>query len=900
MWPLRWRRKTREHDLERELRSDLELEIAEQEAHGLSPEEARYAAQRAFGNTTLVKEATREMWGWTFFERCVQDLRYAMRVLRKAPGFTAVALLSLALGIGANTAVFSLLDAVLLKNLQVRDPARLRILTWGTSVKVPLRSYSGYETRDARTGQDITGSFSYHGYRLLSATVPQFSDLVAYAANSLTVTVGGTSEYAIGHFVSGNYFTGLGAEPLVGRPILPEDDSPGVPGVAVLTYRYWEKRFGLDPAIIGREILVNRRPLTVVGVMPPGFQGLHPGRAMDFFLPLAMVDDMGPTGYSKTEPDNWWLQIFGRLRPGVSDNEAAAAVRATLAGVIREFAGNVSDSAIPRVLLAPGGRGVGLFREYWSNRIYILSVTAGLVLLIACLNLANLLLARAAGRQHEIGVRLSIGASRGRLLRQLFTESLLLAGVGGLLGVILAKPLCGVLLRYAGGDGSLTLDARIDARSLAFTLGLSLLTGVLFGIAPAWRATRIDLSPAMKGRGHGATGSGGRMRVGRLLVSAQVALSVLLLVGAGMFVRTLVTLSKVDLGFRPERLLTFRTDPSRNGYEGQALADIYSRMRRRIAAIPGVESVGMSHYGLIQGAESGDDVYIPGRQVRPGDPGTYVLYCSDSFLSTMRIPMMLGRDLSAGDGPATPLIAVVNQTFAKQYFDGTNPVGETFSLGKPAARPIRIVGVAKDAHYNGVRAPVPPTSYIPYAQYLPELHQMTFAIRTVLPPLSIAGAVRLAVAEISPTIPVADLRTQEDQIQSSLGTERLFAGLVSSFGALAALLAAIGLYGVLAYTVARRTAEIGIRIALGATSGNVQWLVLRESLLTVVLGILVGVPAALALTRLIRSMLYGITPTDSISFVAALMLMIVVTAVAAWVPARRAARVDPMIALRCE
>lgn len=900
-----WQRRAREQDLERELRSHLELEAEERQAAGLPLDQARYAAQRAFGNTTLVMEVTREMWGWIWLERCLQDLRYAARVLRKAPIFTAVAVLSLALGIGANTAVFSLLDAVLLKSLPVHDPSQLRILTWVRSGKVPLRSHSGYSAQDARTGQNVSGSFSYAAYRLFGASVPQFSALVAYAPNQFTVTAGGASEYALGHYVSGNYFTGLGVQPLIGRPLLPDDETATGQRAVVLTHRYWEKRFGLDPGVIGREILVNQRPVTIAGVMPPGFQGLYPGAEVDLFVPLAAVDEMGPEWYSKNQPDDWWIQIFGRLKPGVSDEQAASAVRATLGSAIREYAANVTDSAIPPVLLVPGAGGVGMFRNYWSTRLYILTVTCALVLLIACLNLANLLLARAAGRRHEIAVRLSIGASRSRLLRQLFTESLLLSAIGGALGLLVAKPLITLLLRHALGNNPSTLDASLDFRSLAFTLGLSLLTGILFGLAPAWRNIHADLTPAMKSSAHNTTASSGRMRISRILVSAQVALSMLLLVGAGLFVRTLVSLTNVDLGFRPDRLLVFRTDASRNGYQGRRLAGVYAQMREKIAALPGVDSVAMSQHGLIQGIESDDHVYVPGRQVKPPSSRTYLLFCSDSFLTTMRIPVLLGRGLLPGDGVANPSVAVVNESFAKQVFPGENPLGETFLLGDmahpdPEERPIRIVGVAKDAHYNSVRSPVTATAYLPYSQRLKSVRQMTFAIRTTLPPLSIGGAVRRAVADVDRAIPVAEMRTEEDQIQSSLGTERLFAGLVGSFGALAALLAAIGLYGVLAYTVAHRTAEIGIRIALGASRGSVQWLVLRESLVTVAFGILAGAPAALALTKFVRSMLFGVTPADTVSFAAALLLMIAVTAIAAWVPARRAARVDPMVALRYE
>jgi predicted permease len=444
------------------------------------------------------------------------------------------------------------------------------------------------------------------------------------------------------------------------------------------------------------------------------------------------------------------------------------------------------------------------------------------------------------------------------------------------------------------------MDIGLDVSALVFTLAISLMTGLLFGIAPAYRATRVDPGPAVKGTA--ILGSRGRM--GRVLVSLQVALSVVLLVGAGLFVRTLVSLSNVDLGFRAERVLTFQTDPSRNGIKEQRLADLYSRMLDKIIAIPGVESVGMSQHGLIQGVVSNGGVFIPGGPPRPHQ-GVYRLSVSSGFLDTMRIPLIRGRGLSPADGPSSSRVAVVNEKFVSTNFPGEDPIGKIFYFGNAKApekdaHPIEIVGVVKDAHYSGVRAEVPPTGYFPYSQELPGLRQMTFVVRTHLPPLAVAGAVRQAVAEIDRTIPVAELRTQEDQIRTSLSTERLFAVLVSAFGGLAALLAAIGLYGVMAYTVARRTAEIGIRIALGANRGNVQWLVLRESLLMVAAGILAGLPAAFALTRLVKTVLYGVKPADPMSFFSALFLMVVVAASAAWLPASRASRVDPMIALRHE
>lgn len=891
-------RKRKHSDFQAEIRSHLDMEADELAEEGSNPGDARFQARREFGNVTRSEERFYESRRWVWFEQFVQDLRYGLRMLRHNPAFTLVAVLSLALGIGANTAVFSLVDAVMLKSLPVRDPGELRILTWIRNDKQPDISHSGYTTEDPKTGQNISGSFSYAAYRQFRDTVPQFLDLVAYAPAEFTMTADGSSDFALGQFVSGNYFTGLGAQPLVGRPILAEDDAAGRPVVVVLTYRYWEKRFALDPGVIGRTIAVNQRPVTVVGVMKPAFQGLYPWQAVELFVPITAVAEMRHPWYSLNEPNNWWVQIFGRLRPGISDQAAAGAVKATLAHTIEQFQKNAE---VPTVLLQRGTRGVGLLRRSVSGSLAILGTVVVLILLIACTNLANLLVARSAARGREIAVRLSIGAGVGRLIRQLLTESMLLAAAGGLLGAVLARPLLQVMTRFVGAGRYNTpvVDARIDLRTLAFTAGASLAAGLLFGMLPAWRATRVNLAPVLKGA-ETATG-GPRLRISGLLVSVQVGLSVLLLVGAGLFVRTLQRLSAVDLGFRTEHLLTFQTDPSRNGYEGRQLADLYQRLRENIAAIPGVESVGLSQHGLMQGVESDNIVHAPGFRPTDRKGGAQLLRCSSSFLSTMQIPLLLGRNLTLADERTGQPVAVVNQSFADRFFPGVNPLGRTFYLGEqPGAEMLAVIGVVKDAHYTSVRDKAQPTVYFPYTKQLRGLNQMNFAIRTVLPPLSIAGAVRRVVAATDRAIPVAEMKTEEQQVAESIGPERLFAGLVSAFGGIAALLAAIGLYGVMAYAVARRTVEIGIRLALGARRATVQWMVLRQSLWMVLLGLAIGIPAALALTRFVQSKLYGIQPTDPASFVAAAILITMVGAVAAWIPARRAARVDPIQALRNE
>lgn len=884
-----WWRKRREDDLERELRAHLDLEAEEGSdvAH----------ARRALGNLGLIKEEVRMTWGWTWLERLGQDLRYALRVLLKNPGFTAVAVLSLALGIGANTALFSLIDAAMLKNLPVRDPQQLRILTWvrdhEDDSKAPIHSHSGYGMRDS-DGAPLSGSFAYPAYVQLRDRLPQFSDLVAYAASQFNVTARGTSEFADGQFVSGNYFNGLGAAPVLGRAIVPDDDGPGKPLAAVLSYRYWQKRFGADPSIVNQTVLINQRPATVAGVMPPQFQGLYPGAEVDIFVPISEVAS-GERFYSLSDPYNWWVQVFGRLRPGASDTAATQAVHSSLGAFIPSYAD--PGTIVPEVRLKRGAHGAGFFAANGLSRLHVLDVIVGVVLLIACVNLAHLLLARSAARGLEMAVRLSIGASRPRLIRQLLTENIVLAGTGGALGLIFAKPFLGLVQQMAFGARPTTLDARLDGRALLFTFGASVGAAIAAGLMPALRSTRVDLGPSLKGVN--ATGAASRKYASRVLITAQVALSALLLVGAGLFVRTLERLISVDLGFNTGNLLTFRTDATRSGYKGQRLAEIYERVRERLEAIPGVTSVGLSQNGLLQGVTSNSGVTIPGH-TPPSARGFGVLWleCSDSFLPTMRIPVVLGRGLEPSDGPGAPQVAVVNEYFVKRYLPGENPIGLT--MVERYMGTLQIVGVAKDAHYENVRD-LRPVAYIPYSQHLDgffAMNQATFAMRTALPPLSLAQTVRGAVSEVDSGIPVAEMRTMADQIELSTGTEHLMADLVSAFGLAAALLAAIGLYGVMAYTVARRTPEIGIRMALGANGSSVAWLVVKESVWMVGAGLAIGVPAALALSKFVRSMLYGVTPNDPWSLTAAIILMATAGAAASWIPARRAARVDPMTALR--
>ena len=893
---LRWRALWKRRQLESDLEDELAFHLAMRE------EQKGEGARRAFGNVELVKEDLRDQWTFRAIETFWKDLRYAGRMLRRSPGFTLVAILSLAIGIGANTAIFSVVDAILLRSLPVRDPGELRIVL--STGELPFPSHSGYHA-ETPSGIRVSSSFPYPMYQQFAASVPQFSDLMGFASSAVTVIAGAASHYAGAELVTGNFFTGLGVTPVAGRPLTAEDDRTGAAPVAVISYQYWERHFGLQPEAVGRTIFVNGRPVTIVGVAPRAFLGIEPGTVTGLYLPMSHVGVFGNKWYDLQSGDKAWVQIMGRLGTGVGEKAAAAALGTIMrrASAADEKKGRRGEPWRP--VLENGAGGIQLLRNQSLGPILVLSCVVGLVLLIACANLANLLLARGMARRREIAVRLSIGAGRWRLIRQLLTESLLLAGLGAGLGLALAAPLANLVLSVAGHGETIVVDARLDWRALLFTAGAALATTFLFGLMPAVRATRVDLTPALKDGSGGALGSSPQLRVSRLLIAGQVALSMLLLTGAVLFVRTLVNLSSVDPGFQTQRLLLFSVNGSRSGYDGDKLLGLYEKIRERVAAIPGVRAATLSDVALISNSSSNGDLTIPGYKTRNGrSPEAYMIDVGSHFLTTVGIPVLLGRDLDERDGPKGARAAVVNETLARRYFADQSPVGRTFYFGneknpKPQDQ-VTIVGVSKDAKYVSLKDEIPPTVYVPYLQSAPSMWGTTFELRTALPPMAIAGAVQRAVAEIDRNVPVAEMRTQEEQIRMTLGTERMFAGVVGSFGVIAALLAAIGLYGVMAYTVARRTNEIGIRLALGAGRGDVQWMVLRESLWMVAAGLTVGIPAALALTQVLREALYGVKPNDPVSFVAAGTLMVIVAAVAAWIPARRAARVDPMRALRCE
>jgi len=868
-------------------------------------------------NNRLAREARMQSHGRSggyAMGSLAQDLRYGVRMLLKSKAFTAVAVLSLALGIGANTAIFSLIDAVLLKTLPVKKPNELVLFDWLCGPNFAGRSINGTLSRDEATGQSTSTSFSIASFNQFRDHAETLSDVFAFAEiEQLNINVDGQSEIASGQFVSGGYYAGLGVPAVVGRTLTNDDDQETAKPTAVISHRYWQRRFGMDAAVVGKTVTVNSVPFTIVGVTPRRFEGtLQVGSSPDFSLALSVQPQIDPGGPMLRDHGAWWVQVMGRLKPGAT----IAQTRAGLEGIFQQSAleedklAQAKDPAtqdqaqmdVPTLRVGPGSQGLNEMRRDYAQPLTILVAVVGLVLLIACANVANLLLARGATRQREMAVRLALGAGRRRLIRQMLTESVLLAVVGGAVGVVLANWGKDLLLTLRPwGSGALDLDLKLDLRVLAFTAAVSMLTGILFGVAPALRTTRVDLTPALKDNGRGVIG-GTRFGLTKALVIAQVALSLVLLAGAGLFIRTLRNLNNVDIGFNSKNVLLFRVSPRLSGYKPNQIVQLYEQMLERIEAVPGVLGATISRHPLLSGSAAIDDVYIEG-QPAPGEKDyTYIQRVRPNFLETMEIPLLLGRSLKEQDDERAPMVAVINQAMAHRYFSNEDPIGKRFGFrGAQHSRDIEIVGVARDAKYTSLRGKTPPTVYFPYRQQASSFGgQMNFEVRTAGDPTASLTAIREAVSQVDRNVPLFDVKTQERQAEQSLAQERLFATLSGFFGVLALLLVCIGLYGVMSYAVARRTNEIGIRMALGATAPRVIRMVMRETMLLVVIGVLIGLVAAIASTRLIEKMLFGLTPTDPFTMSAATLLLIAVAALAGYLPARRASKVDPMIALRYE
>jgi predicted permease len=894
----------KDRELNEEIESHLQLHIEDNLRLGMTPEEARRQAMIKLGGIESTKEAYRDQRGVPLFETVWRDVRYGLRVLRKSPGFTAIVVVTLALGIGANTAVFSLLDAVALKTLPVRKPEELVLFNWLSGPQRMARSVLGDIRQDPASGLTTSTSFSNLTFERWRDDPQALAEIFAFTPRGLSVGADGEAEFVNGQLVSGGYYTGLGVQPILGRTITVEDDRVASSAVAVITHRYWQRRFGLDPAVLGRTIQVGNIPCTIIGVTPPGFHGaLQIGQSPDVSIPLAMEPRLSAASSRLAQPWVWWLRIMGRVKPGVSAERARARLEVlfqqsaeegwTMAPAQDRQDGGARDR--PRLRASDGSQGLTELRRKHAQSLTILMAVVGLVLVMACANVANLLLVRAEARRKEMATRLAVGAGRMRLIRQLLAESVLLAGLGGVLGAALAywgKDLL-LALQPWGGAG-LALELGVDVRVLSFMIAVSLCTGLLFGLAPAFRATRIDLAPALKENTRNST-SGGRSLLSKTLVIVQVAVSLLLLIGAGLFTRTLRNLQSLETGFNRENLLTFGLNPELNHYPGTQIAQLLQRLRQRLEAIPGVRSATLSQYPLLAGSRNDAPVFLPSEPaVAAGSVA--VNDVAANFLPTLEIPLLRGRGLTERDNERAPKVAIINEALARKYFGQEDPLGRRIGVGPE--KQVEIVGIARDSKYFELRGAMPPTVYLPYFQE--PAGSAYFTVRTIGEPAAAIAMVRQAVREVDGSLPLGDLRTLRQQMEASWAQERFFASLSTSFGLLALLLAAIGLYGVMAYSVARRTNEIGVRLSLGAQRRDVVRLVMGESLWLVAFGIGLGLVTAMAVTRLIANWLFGLTPNDPETMAVATLLLVAVAALAGYLPARRAARVDPMVALRYE
>ena len=883
--------KQSESELDAELKFDFARRIEANMRAGITRKDAELSARREFGSVDLAKDECRDERGTQFFEQTWQDVRFGLRMLRKSPGFTATAVLTLALGIGANSAIFSMMDKVLLQSLPVHNPDEL----------VAISSYDAHS--------ESNNSFSYPMYQDFRDRNDVFAGVIAMGGTQMNVSYSGQSEHVRGRIVSGNYFDVLGVHPWAGRLFTQDDDrTPGAHPVAVLSYGFWERRFGKDSSLIGKTVLLNEHSMTVVGIAPPGFYGTELSDAPDIYVPMMMATVFNLLPANRLQSRNHqWITIMARRKPGVSLRQAQTSLGILYDQILQRDAQHLpegtSDFGRKRFLsekisLTPGNQGLGHLRRTMSQPLAILFAVTGIVLLILCANLANLLLARASARGQETAVRLALGAGRFRLLRQWLTESLLISFFGGVAGVLVALWINSALVGYIPPDFRNNLNTPFGWRVFAFTFLVSVIVGAIVGLAPAVRASRSATALTLRGESRTSAGGGNLLSLRGALIVLQVALSLPLLIGAGLFLRSLDNLRSINTGFDKNHILLATLNPPLSGYSPDATRNFYTQLLAQVRAVPGVQAATVSSESPISGGWDSNGVVVDGYVPRQGEimNANIAAVATDSF-KTLAIPIVAGRDFTGKDVANSPKVTIVNETMAHYFFGNQNPIGK--KIGFEKVPDTEIIGVVKDAKYAQLRETQHRHFYVPMLQ-VPHLFDMTLQVRAAGDPGALTDIVRAQVKSLDPHLPLYDVKTLIAQINESLVPERLITWLSTIFALLATLLAAVGLYGVVAFSVTRRTREIGVRIALGAMPGNVLWLFLKQMAVLVGTGVIIGIGGALAVTRLLSAMLYDVKAADPLAFIAGGAVLIATATLAAYLPARRATRVDPMTALRYE
>jgi putative ABC transport system permease protein len=890
-----------DREFDAEVSAHLEMAVEENLRAGMSAEEARRQALIRFGGTEQMKEEHRDTRGLPMLEVLLQDMRFGLRMLRKNPGFTAVAVLMLALGIGANTGIFSVMQQVLLQRLPVSHPDEIVLLY----APGPTQ---GHVSSDEGDGSE---SFSYPMYKDLRDHTSVFAGLAAKADFPVSLAAHGQTERADAELVSGNYFDVLGVLPAMGRMLQPADTAAeGGNPVVVLGYGYWQKHFGGDRRILNESLLINSQAMTVVGAVQSGFTGIQLGQVPDLYIPITMKHSITPSWNGLSDHQDYWVKLIGRLKPGMPREQAAAGIapgyHALIVDELTQITGwndqQKSEFLAKKIVIKNGARGRPLLENGTRDQLLALMAMVGLVLVIACANVAALQIARGAARQKEIALRLSLGASRSQIVRQLLIESLLLSLLGSIVGLAIAMWISNGLVHFAEAnevaDG---LSSSLSAPVSLFAMGVTIVSSLFFGVSPALRSSRVELVSTLKEQGGSLSSGQVHASFRKGLAVGQVALTLLLVTVAGGFVRSLYNLKNVNLGLQPSNILQFSVDPELNGYSKERSLDFFRRLEERIAALPGVRSLCGVEEPLIADSDRGSNVTVEGEPAETA--GTHHVLrnaVGDGHFSNLGIPLIEGREFGVQDGPTSPKVAIINESMAKTFFPGQPALGRHMKIGGGnGPLDIEIIGVVKDSYHSGVRVKPKEFLYLPYRQGK-TVGRLTYYVRTSQDPVALAGTIRQTVEAMDPSLPIFEERSFEEQIDRQLSSDRLVATLATVFGALAALLAAIGIYGLLAYTVAQRTREIGVRMALGAAPDRVGKMILGDVARLVGLGILIGLPLAYALGTVVDSLLYGVKVFEVTGIVTALAILGIVALAAGYFPARRATRVDPMIALRYE